>query len=124
MATLVMTATCASTTFVASQRPSMPTSTTATSMATSANQRNAHAVTISKKLGRTPATSSSSAIAPICSARSSSEIGSVLRLIRSFSRSRCGLVYVPTVRPCAISSRVIICVVEPLPLVPVMWMTG
>jgi hypothetical protein len=33
-------------------------------------------------------------------------------------------VYVPTVRPCAISSRVIICVVEPLPLVPVTWMTG
>ena len=32
--------------------------------------------------------------------------------------------YVPTVRPCAISSRVIICDVEPLPLVPVMWMTG
>ncbi len=35
-----------------------------------------------------------------------------------------GLVYVPTDSPCAISRRVIICVVEPLPLVPVTWMTG
>ena len=32
--------------------------------------------------------------------------------------------YVPTVRPWAISSRVIICDVEPLPLVPVTWITG
>ena len=32
--------------------------------------------------------------------------------------------YVPTVSPCAINRRVIICVVEPLPLVPVTWMTG
>ena len=32
--------------------------------------------------------------------------------------------YVPTLSPWAISSRVIICAVEPLPLVPVMWITG
>ena len=67
---------------------------------------------------------SRSATAAICSAKSSSLIGSQLRLMRSLSRSRCGLVYVPTVSPCAISRRVIICVVEPLPLVPVTWMTG
>jgi len=44
--------------------------------------------------------------------------------MRSFNRSRWGLVYVPTVSPCAISRRVIIWVVEPLPLVPVTWITG
>ena len=35
-----------------------------------------------------------------------------------------GLEYVPTVSPWAISRRVIICDVEPLPLVPVTWITG
>ena len=44
--------------------------------------------------------------------------------MRSLTRSRCGLVYVPTVDPRAISRRVIICDVEPLPFVPVMWITG
>jgi hypothetical protein len=67
---------------------------------------------------------SRSAIAAICSAKSSSEIGSRLRLIRSLTRSRCGLVYVPTVRPLATSSREIICAVDPLPFVPVRWITG
>ena len=60
----------------------------------------------------------------ICSAKSSSLIGSPLRLIRSLSFSRCGLVYIPTVSPWATSRRVIICDVEPLPFVPVTWMTG
>ena len=46
--TLVSTATAPSATLVASQRPSMPTSITATSTATSANQGNAAAVRISK----------------------------------------------------------------------------
>ena len=63
-------------------------------------------------------------MAAICSAKSSSLIGSPLRVIRSLIRSRCGLVYVPTVRPWAISRRVIICAVEPLPFVPVTWITG
>ena len=48
---------------------------------------------------------------------SSSPIGSASRARRSLTRSRCGLVYVPTCRPWAISRRVIICAVEPLPLV-------
>ena len=124
MPMLVITATCAWTTFVASQRPSRPTSTTATSTATSANQRNAAAVHASKYDGRTPVSPSRSATAAICSANSSSLIGSALRARRSFTRSRCGLVYVPTVSPWTISSRVIICAVDPLPLVPVMWITG
>ena len=46
--TLVTTATWPSTTLVASHRPSSPTSITITSTATSANQRKAAAVTISK----------------------------------------------------------------------------
>ena len=84
MPMLVMTATCASHTLVASQRPSSPTSTTATSTARSANQRNAAAVVVSKYDGRTPVSISRSATAAICSANSSSLIGSPLRLIRSF----------------------------------------
>jgi len=48
MPMFVMTATWASTMLVASQRPSMPTSITATSTAMSANHRNAAAVTASK----------------------------------------------------------------------------
>ena len=63
-------------------------------------------------------------MAAICSARSSSLIGSALLMNRSLMRSRWGLVYVPTCSPWAISRRVTICAVEPLPLVPVMWMTG
>ena len=123
-ADVVITATWASTTFVASQRPSSPTSITATSTATSANQRNAAAVHASKYVGRTPVSPSRSATAAICSASSSSSMGSALRVNRSLIRSRCGLVYVPTVRPWATSSRVTICAVDPLPLVPVMWITG
>ena len=48
MPMFVTTATWASTMFVASQRPSSPTSATTTSTATSANHRNAAAVTASK----------------------------------------------------------------------------
>ena len=48
MPMFVTTATWASTTLVASHRPSRPTSTTATSTAVSANQRNAAAVHASK----------------------------------------------------------------------------
>ena len=124
MPMLVTTATWAWTTLVASQRPSRPTSTTATSTAVSANQRNAAAVHASKYVGRTPIRPSRSATAATCSANDSSSIGSASRARRSLTRSRCGLVYVPTWSPWANSSRVIICAVEPLPLVPVMWITG
>ena len=51
----VMTATGASTTLVASQRPPMPTSTTATSIGASANAANAIAVTTSNLLIAGPA---------------------------------------------------------------------
>ena len=54
----------------------------------------------------------------------SSSIGSPLRAIRSLTRDRLGLVYVPTRRPRAANSEVTMAAVEPLPLVPVMWMTG
>ena len=111
MPMLVITATWAETTLVASQRPSRPTSTTATSTAMSANQRNAAAVHASKYDGRTPVNPSRSATAAICSAKSSSPIGSALLARRSFTRSRCGLVYVPTLNPWAINRRVTICAV-------------
>ena len=78
----------------------------------------------SKYVGRTPISPSRSAMAAICSANDSSSIGSPSRARRSLIRSRWGLVYVPTCRPWAISRRVIIWAVEPLPLVPVMWITG
>ena len=51
-------------------------------------------------------------------------MGSPLRLSRSLTRSRWGLENVPTVSPWATRSRVRIWAVEPLPLVPVMWMAG
>ena len=89
---LVITATWAFTTLVASQRPSMPTSMTPTSTATSANQRNAAAVTASKYVGRTPVIASMSAMPAICSANSTSLIGSALRRMRSLIFSRWGLV--------------------------------
>ena len=120
----VTTATWACTTFVASHLPSSPTSTTATSTAVSANHRNAAAVHVSKYDGRTPTSPSRSAIAATCSANVSSSIDSPSRARRSLTRSRCGLVYVPTCSPWAISSRVIIWAVDPLPFVPVMWITG
>ena len=90
-AIFVITATSELITFVASQRPSIPTSTTATSTASSANQRNIAAVMISKKLGRTPEIISRSEIAPTCKPNSSSLIGSQLIQIRSLMRSKCGL---------------------------------
>ncbi len=90
--TLVSTATWASATLVASQRPPRPTSTTATSTATSANQRNAAAVRISKWVGGDSSSGSSSATAPMTSARASSGMGSPFHAIRSLTRSRWGLV--------------------------------
>ena len=51
-------------------------------------------------------------------------MGSSFHAMRSLTRSRSGLVYVPTERPRAASSAVIMRAVEPLPLVPVMWITG
>ena len=74
--TLVTTATWPSPTFVASHRPSSPTSTTATSTAASANVRKAAAVRISKYDGRTPASTSRSAVARTSSANVSSSMGS------------------------------------------------
>ena len=85
-AMFVITATSEAITFVASHRPSMPTSTTATSTASSANQRNIAAVMISKKLGRIAERISRSAIAPICNPNSVSSIGSPLMQIRSLIR--------------------------------------
>ncbi len=65
MPTGMITATWPSATFVASQVPPMPTSTTATSTGASANAANARPVITSKKLSRGPPSSSlaSSAIA-------------------------------------------------------------
>ena len=51
-------------------------------------------------------------------------MGSPLRAMRSLTRLRLGLVYVPTVRPWAPNSAVTMAAVEPLPLVPVMWTAG
>ncbi len=73
---LVMTATSASTTLVASNRPSSPTSITATSTATSANHASAAAVTSSNQLGVIPSSGSTAARSLMAAARSSSLMGS------------------------------------------------
>jgi hypothetical protein len=75
--TLVTTATWPSTTFVGSQRPSRPTSTTATSTATWLNHARPAAVSSSKWVGdrEKNAWSSSASISPSTPASSSGSIG-------------------------------------------------
>ena len=51
-------------------------------------------------------------------------MASPFRARRSATVCRFGLVYVPTLRPLAMSSDDAIADVDPLPLVPVMWMEG
>ena len=75
-------------------------------------------------VGRTGSSSSTAASPLSTSARSTSEIGSPSRQMRSLMRSRWGLVNVPTVSPWAPSRAVTIAATEPLPFVPVMWITG
>ena len=87
-----MTATSASTTLVASNRPSRPTSITATSTATSANHDSAAAVTSSNQLGVMPDSGSTAATSVMAAASASSSIGSPFQAMRSLSASRCGLV--------------------------------
>ena len=121
---LVITATAALTMLVQSHVPPRPTSTTATSTASSANQVRAAAVSSSKRVGGSSIRLSMRDSVSSRSVNVSSSIGSPLRARRSLTRDRLGLVYVPTCRPRAASSEVTMAAVEPLPLVPVMWITG
>ena len=57
-------------------------------------------------------------------ARSSSPTGSPFQASRSFTRSRCGLVYDPTDRPASWRSAAAIRTTEVFPLVPVTWIAG
>ena len=125
MLTFVTTATSASITFVASHVPPRPTSTTATSTATSANQRSAAPVTISKYDGSSPSSRSTSAtdeqllvelvvgdrltVADDALVRRAAGAGSCTRRPSS-----------PTVA----SSSVIMRVAVVLPFVPVRWIAG
>ena len=124
MLTLVMTATCPSTTLVASQVPPSPTSMTPTSTATSANHRNTAASTTSKYDGSSPISRSTSAMTRNCSSSSASSIGSPFTMRRSLTRSRCGLVVVPTRSPAVDSSSVTMRVADVFPFVPVRWTAG
>jgi hypothetical protein len=90
--TLVTTATVPSATFVASQRPSMPTSTTATSTLASASSQNAAAVSASNQLGATPADMAACLTRPTALARSASATGLPSMVTRSATRLMCGLV--------------------------------
>ncbi len=123
--TLVTTATSASTTLVASQRPPSPTSKIATSTGRSANHSMAAAVRISNQVRReSPSRGSIPARVDSTSASSASLMGSPSALSRSLMASRCGLVNVPTRRPLAVSREVRQRAVDVLPLVPVTWITG
>ncbi len=62
---------------------------------------------------------SSAASDPSTSQNGSSSMGCESSAIRSFTRDRLGLVYVPTRSPMAPKSAVTMAAVEPLPLVPV-----
>ncbi|OLT18823.1 hypothetical protein BJF78_11470 [Pseudonocardia sp. CNS-139] len=90
--TLVTTATDPSTTFVASQRPSMPTSTTATSTARCPSSQNAAAVSASNQLGVTPHRSAAARTSRSASATRPGGVGAPSTVIRSPTSSTCGLV--------------------------------
>ena len=124
----VTTATCASATLVASHVPPMPTSTTATSTGASANAAYAMPTIVSKKLIGCGWEESTRWVYGATSLKartnSSSVSGSPSTQIRSFIRSRWGLVKRPVRRSSARSSVSIIRLVEVLPLVPVSWITG
>ena len=106
----------------------MPTSTTATSTGASANAAYAIPTIVSKKLSGWGWDASTRWVygATSLNARtnSSSVSGSPSTQIRSFIRSRCGLVKRPVRRSSARSRVSIIRLVEVLPLVPVSWITG
>src|SRR5919198_3820258 len=65
-----------------------------------------------------------SAMREISSASVASSTGSPFHTMRSFTSSRCGLVYVPTDRPDASRSAEIMRATDVLPFVPVRWITG
>jgi hypothetical protein len=127
MATGVITCTCEWTTLVESQRPPMPTSTTATSTGASAKAANAITVNTSKNDSRGPpasadrwSTSSTYGATSFHTATNcSSLIGSPSIAMRSLTRVRCGLVNRPVRSPCSRSSRSTMRAVDVLPLVPV-----
>ena len=85
-------ATSPSTTLVASKRPSIPTSTTAASTASSAKWRSAAAVTVSNQVARIPRCSAKRATAPTAAPKSSAGIGAESTQIRSVTSTRWGLV--------------------------------
>ena len=132
MATGVMTATGALITLVASQRPPMPTSTTATSTGASANAANAIAVRTSNLLiAGPPAACDCASI--ICTNGSISRYVATYRAgligvpsiaMRSTADCKCGLVVRPVRRCSAVSSASIIRTTEVLPLVPATWIDG
>ena len=87
-------------------------------------------VITSKKVIGTPPSNCSSTISTmgaICHqiwSKRSALIGSPSTLIRSVASTRCGLENRPVRNPIARSSASIMIAVLPLPLVPVIWMTG
>ena len=106
----------------------MPTSTTATSTGASANAAYAMPTIVSKKLSGCGWEESTrwvyGAMSLKARTNSSSVNGSPSTQIRSFIRSRWGLVKRPVRRSSARSRVSIIRLVDVLPLVPVRWMTG
>ncbi len=119
-----------STTFVASNRPPIPTSSTAICTLLSAKYRNASAVSISKKLGicgSRPVLTSRSAVSETrkkSRAKSASAISSRPTRIRSFGRSRCGDVYSPVRSPASVKIEASVAAVEPFPFVPAISTAG
>ena len=90
-ATWVMTETSgASMTFVASQRPPIPTSKTARRMPARRKRTKAQAVSASKKVGSTAALAQAASTSSSAAASSSSVASRPLRTKRSFTRTRCG----------------------------------
>ena len=121
-----MPAATARTTFVASKRPPMPTSSTATSTLRRRKIERASAVVASKNVGGWPSRpdAQSRSIVSLTAAasvrRASSSTGRPSTANRSLSAIRCGEVYRPVAYPAARSPRSVMAATEPLPFVPAM----
>ena len=120
----MITLTRGSTTFVASSRPPMPTSSTAKSTCSRAKYPNPIVVIISKKLGCHGSSLFSTSVSAIrsilpCSSEKSLSLTSLpFNRMRSLIRIKCGEVYKPVFKPDAFRMDANVAAVEPFPFVP------
>ena len=109
-------------TLVESSSPPMPTSSTTMSQRCPAKYTMARAVISSNSVGASSMASAKGRIRSVSSASSPSGICSWSICIRSLKRLMKGEVYRPTLYPASSKMEASMAAVEPLPLVPAIWM--